>query len=79
VSEWIAIDEEAHTQIEFILKDGGPLDTVVAANSAKEAWDLLAERYTGKGMEHIRQLMTQVVTTSPPYDVLAEALGGGEY
>ena len=56
-------DEEAHAQIEFIVRDGAPLDTVIAASSAKEAWDLLSECYNGKGTEHVGHLMTQVYNT----------------
>ena len=46
-------DEEAHAQIKFVVRDGAPLDTVVATSSAKEAWDLLSERYNGKGTKHV--------------------------
>ena len=50
-------------QIEFLVKDGAPLETVVAASSAKEAWDLLSERYNGVGNARVGHLMTQVYNT----------------
>jgi hypothetical protein len=63
LDEWLLIDEEAHAQIEFLVKDGAPLETVVAASSAKEAWDLLSERYNGVGNARVGHLMTQVYNT----------------
>ena len=63
LEEWLLIDEEAHAQIEFVVKDGAPLDTVVAASSTKEAWDLLSERYNGVGNARVGHLMTQVYNT----------------
>ena len=63
LADWIAIDEEAQAQIEFNVRDGAPFDTVVAANSAKEAWDLLSERYNGVGNARVGHLMTQVYNT----------------
>jgi hypothetical protein len=53
LEDWLLADEEAHAQIKFVVRDGAPLDTVVATSSAKEAWDLLSERYNGKGTKHV--------------------------
>jgi transposase InsO family protein len=63
LGEWLTIDEEAQAQIEFTVRDGAPLDTVIAATSAKEAWDLLSERYNGVGNARVGHLMTQVYNT----------------
>ena len=63
LSDWVANNEEAHAQIEFTIKDGGPLNTVADATSAKDAWDKLSECYAGKGTHRVGTLMSKVFNT----------------
>jgi hypothetical protein len=63
LADWVAINEEAHAQIEFTIKDSGPLNTVADTISAKDAWNKLSERYAGKGTQRVGQLMSKVYNT----------------
>jgi hypothetical protein len=62
LDKWNTIDEEAHTQIEFTLRDV-PARVIINANTAKEAWDKLSKRYKGKGKQRIIQLISHVYNT----------------
>ena len=55
LDDWKLRDEEVTAQIEFTIKDD-PLQTVMDATSAKDAWDRLCDRYEGKGKKRLVHL-----------------------
>ena len=63
LDDWVLHDEEALAQIEFMIKDD-PLQTILDASGSKAAWDLLCDRYEGKGKKHLVQLIDKVFHTA---------------
>jgi hypothetical protein len=63
LDDWKLRDEEATAQIEFTIKDD-PLQTVMDATSAKDAWDRLCDRYEGKGKKRLVRLIDKVFHTT---------------
>jgi hypothetical protein len=63
LDDWKLRDEEATAQIEFTIKDD-PLQTVMDASSAKDAWDRLCDRYKGKGKNRLVCLIDKVFHTT---------------
>lgn len=49
-------------QIEFTIQDN-PLQTIMDAMSAKDAWDRLCDCYEGKGKKHLARLINMVFHT----------------
>jgi transposase InsO family protein len=62
LDDWKLRDEEATAQIEFTIKDD-PLQTILDATSAKDAWDRLCDRYEGKGKKRLVRLCDKVFHT----------------
>ena len=62
LANWITCDFEAMAQIEFTIQDD-PLQTIMDANSAKDAWDRLCDQYEGKGKKCLVQLIDKVFHT----------------
>ena len=55
-AKWKRLDKEAKAQICLTLKDE-PLNGVLHAETSKEVWDKLCERYEGKGKQTVAYLI----------------------
>ena len=58
-AEWSQRDRDAKIQIALSLKQG-PFNTIASANTAKECWDKLADRFCGKGEQRVAYLMEEL-------------------
>ncbi|THH12525.1 hypothetical protein EW146_g7606 [Bondarzewia mesenterica] len=58
-AEWEVKDREAGAQISLTLKDE-PLNTVMDAKTAKDAWDKIHTRYEGKGEQKVAYLISEL-------------------
>ena len=59
IASWSTRDREARAQITLTLSDE-PLNGVMYAETAKEAWDKLRDRYEGKGKQSIAYLIGEL-------------------
>jgi hypothetical protein len=61
--KWKRLDKEAKAQICLTLKDE-PLNGVLHANTSKEVWNKLCERYEGKGKQTVAYLIGELFRTT---------------
>jgi hypothetical protein len=66
--EWLAKDEKAYLQIVLTLSDD-PLHTIYDTTTAKDAWNALADRYRGKGIQSVGYLFTKLWQIKMTVDV----------
>ena len=66
--EWFAKDQKAYTQIALTLSDD-PLNTIYDTTTAKDAWNALADRYRGKGIQSAGYLLTKLWQTRMTVDI----------
>lgn len=59
LADWLARDHEARAQISLMLKDE-PLNGVLFAKTAQEAWESLVARYEGKGEQKMAYLIDEL-------------------
>jgi len=63
IEDWDRCNKEAKTQITLTLSDE-PLNKVIHARSAADAWDKLNHRYKSRGHQKIAQLIGKIFCTT---------------